>query len=182
MCSCPSCLKAELHRCTIEKGVIFKKSNSNNNNNNVSTESEVESDDGGEGDNDAQDEEEDEDEENELSPSIYFEMITVGNYIAIYSFSNATKLFYICKVLGKAVACGDMVDNCRYHHLIQEGESYITAHYLEKVTEKRGQIVYKLLDTKQVFILSQQLFFPCVPIQEDLTLAIQDYQFLCDCI
>ena len=53
--------------------------------------------------------------------------------------------------------------------------------YLEKYDEKKGHVHYKSIPG-DVFILPQEVFCPSVPLLDNLTLAVSDYQFLCDMI
>ena len=55
-------------------------------------------------------------------------MIRIGNTIALYSYSLALELFYLCKVLDKGVAKDDITD--KYNHVIPKGTEYVKAQYL----------------------------------------------------
>ena len=54
---------------------------------------------------------------------------------------------------------------------------YVKSHYLEKIDEK---VFYELLCNKKVQIFPEKIFFLCVDLTSDLTMGIQDYQFLSD--
>ena len=68
------------------------------------------------------------------------------------------------------------------NHTVLQGIKYIRAHYLEKVKEKKNFVHYKLLSKKENFLFPEQIFYPDVPVSEELTLDTKDYQFLSDCI
>ena len=67
-------------------------------------------------------------------------------------------------------------------HTVLQGMKYIRAHYLEKVKERKNLVHYKRLSKKEIFLLLEQIFYPDVPVSEELTLDTKDYQFLSDCI
>ena len=165
LCSCDDCLIGIFHKCQIEKGKIYKR------NNDADDSSDEYEDDEGNSD--------DEYEDNEIPKSSILDDVEKGTYIAIYSHSNASELFYICKALDKAtVSTSCVYDDWKYP--VNEGLKYVPCHYLEKQlpTKKRTSMQYKLLDKKTV--LAEQIFYPCVPINDDLSLPIGDYQLLGD--
>ena len=52
----------------------------------------------------------------------------------------------------------------------------------KKLKRKKNRAHYKLLSKKIFFVLPEQIFYPDVPVSEELTLDTKDYQFLSDCI
>ena len=59
---------------------------------------------------------------------------------------------------------------------------FVKVYYLEKLKEKKGIVQYKLLPEKGIYVMPQQIFYPDVPVSENLTLSSKDYQFLSDCV
>ena len=120
-------------------------------------------------------------EENEILKDSFFSHIEKGSYVALYSPHQASELFYLFKVLSCQTATTSISD--ANDHTALQGMKYIRVHYLEKVKEKKSLAHYKLLPKKIFFfVLPEQIFYLDVPVSEELTLDIKDYQFLSDCI
>ena len=77
-------------------------------------------------------------------------------------------------------AANDNIINI-YGHTIQKGSEFIQGYYLKKVDEKKGRVYYKELK-KLVYVYPYEIFCPAVPINKDLSLTAEDYQFLSDSI
>ena len=88
-------------------------------------------------------------------------------------------MFYLCKVISVEVAKKEITDD--YHHTIQKGSVYLKCHYLEKVSEKRLKVGYKLL-SKNVFALPSQVMNALVEMNDKLELSVTEYQWLLDSI
>ena len=88
-------------------------------------------------------------------------------------------MFYLCKVISVEVAKKEVTDD--YHHTIQKGSVYLKCHYLEKVSEKRLKVGYKLL-SKNVFALPSQVMNALVEMNDKLELSVTEYQWLLDSI
>ena len=61
----------------------------------------------------------------------------------------------------------------------------------EKVTDandhsvlnlSRCTIYKKLLPKKEIYVLPEWIFYPDIPVRENIELRSSDYQFLCDCV
>ena len=87
-------------------------------------------------------------------------------------------MFYLFKVLSCETATTSISD--ANDHTVLQGMKYIRVHYLEKVKEKKEPI--SCFQKKIFFVLPEQIFYLDVPVSEELTLDIKDYQFLSDCI
>ena len=94
-----------------------------------------------------------------------FEAVEVGSTVAVYSPPNASKLFYLCKVMDKGVAKQDLF--VEYHHIASKGSSYLKCVYLEKISEKKGTISYKMVKGV-AYVLPYQVFLPSVEISDVL--------------
>ena len=103
-----------------------------------------------------------------------------GPFIALYSVPQAPELFYLCKVISCETTTESISD--AYDHSILKGMKYVKVDYLEKVKEKKGLVYYKLLISKKIFVLPEQIFYPDVPVSAEFTLNTKYYQFLSDCI
>ena len=80
-----------------------------------------------------------------------------GSYVAIYSQSNATELFYVCKVLGVNRAEEEMVDD--NDHCIQAGKLFLKCNYLEKEEAKstRKYIQYRQIPGT-IYVYPEEVF------------------------
>ena len=159
LCSCLECLNGNLDKCEFEPCRIIKKGDVNSEDDKI---------DGSEY------------EENEIPKELFFSHIDKGSYVVLYSASQASELFYLRKVLSCETATTSISD--ANNHTVLQGIKYIRAHYLEKVKEKKNLVHYKLLSKKEIFVLPEQIFYPDVPVSEELTLDAKNYQFLSDCI
>ena len=65
---------------------------------------------------------------------------------------------------------------------LQKGQKCIKMYYLQKTEEKKEKVLYKMLASDEVFVLPKQVFYPFVPLDENLAMLISDYQFLSDCM
>ena len=167
ICSCEDCIQGAFINCMSEKGrVVFSSVNS-------------------EGDSDEEDDEieeesaSNEDDENEICGESVMECLTKDSAIALYSHSSAFELFYVCKVVDFGIAKQELRDSS--DHFIEEGQNYIQCQYYEKVEEKRQKVQYRLL-SQLVYVHLAQVLSPYVAMNEDCSLHISDYQWLCDSI
>ena len=92
------------------------------------------------------------------------ELVDCGTFIVLFSAPSSSELFYLCKVLDYGVASETIEDT--YHHVIPN--------YLEKKSERKNKIVYKLLPN-EVHVLPAQVMSPLVPLKEDLSMTIGEY-------
>lgn len=46
----------------------------------------------------------------------------------------------------------------------------------------RSTIYKKLLPKKEIYVLLEWIFYPDIPVRENIELHSSDYQFLCDCV
>ena len=172
LCSCRTCLLGQFIDCKVEKGIVVVDSPAHDSDD---TDSEYDSDAEFAIDNNDDDEDEDfiDDRDTLLSE------VSIGATAAIFSAEN-NEPFYLIQILDKKVADETVVDD--YNHTFNVGESYIVAHYMEKVSEhlKKGFVQYKML-TATAFVRPSQVFYPCVKIGQDNKLAYEEYNFLSDC-
>ena len=110
-------------------------------------------------------------EEQQIRGSCILELLDRGKFIALFSPSSSSELFYPCKVLDFGVASETIEDT--YHHVIPKGSRYIKCQYLEKKSERKNKIAYKLLPN-EVLVLPAQVMSPLVPLKEDLSMTIGD--------
>ena len=165
LCSCESCLTGNFINCMHDPGVqVCSKL--------ISCDSDSESD-------DASYDSEEEHEEQQIRGSCILELVDCGTFIALFSAPSSSELFYLCKVLDYGVPSETIEDT--YHHVIPKGSSYIKCQYLEKKSERKNKIVYKLLPN-EVLVLPAQVMSPLVPLKEDLSMTIGEYQWLSDMI
>ena len=132
-----------------------------------------------ESDDDVSYDSEEEHEEQQIRGSYILALVDRGTFIALFSVPSSSELFYSCKVLDYGVA-SETIENT-YHHVIPKGSSYIKCQYLEKKSERKNKIVYKLLPN-EVLVLPAQVMFPLVPLKKDLSMTIGEYQWLSDMI
>ena len=92
----------------------------------------------------------DEDVETVAKKDHLYDFIDVPSFVTVFSSHSAHELFYLFKITKKLVAENNKEDI--YGHKIFKGERYFEGYYLEKVNEKRQQIVYKLVDKYVVYI------------------------------
>ena len=57
---------------------------------------------------------------------------------------------------------------------------YVIIYKKLKKFEDKG--TYYKLGKDGVYIMPKQVFYPCVNMPYNLTLVLQEYQFLCDCV
>ena len=84
-------------------------------------------------------------------------------------------MFYLCKVISIEVAKKEIIDD--YHHTIRKGSVYLKWYYIEKVSEKRLKVGYKLL-SQNVFVLPSQVMNLLIETNDRLELSITEYQWL----
>ena len=91
---------------------------------------------------------------------------------------NSFESFIVVKVKSKDVADCDTVDF--YGHTIRKGDKFVIGVYLEKKDNSAvGKVSYKM-HSKDVYFYPGEIFCPAVQIEEsNLSLAIEDYIFLC---
>ena len=88
-----------------------------------------------------------------IIPNEIFSIIEPESFVALYSWQNSLELFYLCKILKKSIAEEDLIDI--YGHLVQKGF---------------------------VYIHPSEICCPVVAVDRDLSLSLEEYQFLCDAI
>ena len=76
--------------------------------------------------------------------------------------------------------------------LISSVDKVLSCHTAtEKVTDandhsvlnlSRCTIYKKLLPKKEIYVLPEWIFYPDIPVRENIELRSNDYQFLCDCV
>lgn len=112
-----------------------------------------------------------------LEQDVLLGEISPGNYAALYSHESSAELFYIVEVIAKNIAEEDIDD------IIKKGDHYLSCKYLEKVEQniRKGIVKYKSVE-REVAISPRTVFYPCVDINKDLIMRLDDYQFLSDCI
>ena len=64
-------------------------------------------------------------------------------------------------------------------HDVSNGEFFLKCHYLNHTAEKRDCHYYKE-DTKTTYVSPKTILSPFVNMSKELTLSLQDYQFICD--
>ena len=79
------------------------------------------------------DEEESYELEDELPHDAIYDMVQEDTFVTMYSLSNSSELFYVCKVLKCGTAEDSMLDNSG--HSIKKGQKYLQCYHLEKVKE-----------------------------------------------
>ena len=152
--------------CNDEKGVIIYPRKSNQDESSSSSSDSEDS--------DRDDEVEEIDvEQYEMRSASISEIVETGNIVALFAPPESFEMFYLCKVISIEVAKKEIIDD--YHHTIQKGSVYLKCHYLEKVSEKRSKVGYKLL-LKNVFFLPSQVMNPLVEMNDKLELSITEYQ------
>ena len=85
----------------------------------------------------------------------------------------------MCKVLDFGVALEQLSDN--YNHVIEKGEKYIKVQYFQKDQEFKSKVRYKLL-MDEVYVYPNLVMSLLVNLKDDLTLLIEEYQWLMDSI
>ena len=85
-----------------------------------------------------------------MKGNLSHDFIETPSYITVLSPHSSHELFYLFRVNEKNIASEDIEDI--YGHKIFKGEKYFAGNYLEKIDEKRNNVVYKLLDKHLVFI------------------------------
>ena len=54
--------------------------------------------------------------------------------------------------------------------------------YLFRTNQRRQKKVYLKLIKDIIFVLSRQVFYPCVNVSDNLYLDFEEYHFLSDCV
>ena len=109
----------------------------------------------------------------ELRADCVLDVVQRGSFITLHSPPPSFKFFYIWKVLDFGTAAEDMVD--AYNHHISMGTKYIICNYLEKKSENKCRIIYKILP-KTVLVLHTHVMTPMVELDDQLSLSSADYQ------
>ena len=73
-----------------------------------------------------------------------------------------------------------MVDD--HNHIIEKGSLCLKCNYLEKNLKKKGNVFYKILLNKIVYVLPAQVVNPFVSLNDGLTMSAADYQWLTNSI
>ena len=168
MCSCDKCLIGEFIHCTVEMGTILQNSNNESDS---------------EGDDEADYENEEHSEELFTESVVHgdsiLDSIAKGNIIALLA--DSSDPFYLCKVLDFGIAVAEIGDR-KTNNFVSVGEQYIACQYLDldkKRRKTKGKMHYRLLDGI-VYINPAEVFVPCVTMEDDLTLSVEEFQWLCD--
>ena len=106
--------------------------------------------------------------------------INRGNVIGLLTPKNSFKPFFLCLVKDFGTATGPLGDN---NHFVSAGEKYIECQYLDKEPKKKttGMVHYKLLP-EIVYVNPALVFAPCVNMNSDLSMSIEEYMWLSDSI
>ena len=172
ICSCSMCKVGKFIDCSNEKGVIIYPRRSNQDESSSSS-SDIE-------DSDRDDKVEEIDvEQYKMRSASISEIVETQNIVALFAPVESFEMIYLCKVISIEVGENEIIDD--YHHTIQKGSVYLKCHYLEKFSEKRSKVGYKLL-SKNVFVLPSQVMNPLVEMNDKLELSITEYQWLIDSI
>ena len=103
-----------------------------------------------------------------------------GSIVALYTPSNIFEPFYLCKVIAKQKAVGNVIDTSG-HSAIDGGE-YFVCHYLRKKREVQILKAWdKLVSEKKVIVHPLQVMSPFVNLSDNMFLSNEEYQFLSDC-
>ena len=116
------------------------------------------------------------DDNDNAEPEMYT-FVEVNSFVALYSPATSFEPFYVVKVISKSTANDDMIDI--YGHTIQKGSKFLKGFYLEKIEQKKDNIIYEQLKNI-VYIYPWEIFIPAVTIDTNLTMGIDDYLFLCN--
>ena len=108
-----------------------------------------------------------------------FKLLQKETFIAIFSPPMSRELFYLCNMLDFGVALDDLCD--KYNQIVPKDTSDIKCQYLERICEKKRNVCYKLL-SDTVFVFPAEVLSPMVPLNDDLSLCISEYQWLWDMI
>ena len=106
---------------------------------------------------------------------ILFEIIIPNTFIGLRSPPESLKLFFVAKVLSKTIAEQFMEDeNGRG---VLPGESYIVVQYLEKISERRSAVKYKLVKTNS-YVHMEVIFATVLDIYDELIMNMTECQSL----
>ena len=169
ICSCESCLVGEFTKCDKEPGGLVNRADDADSS---SGSEELEEDDGAEID--------DETEAIELRGDTVLGAITVGNVIGLLTPPNCHEAFYLCLVNDFGVAKTPLGTGINF---VAPGEKFIQCQYLDKNNKKKtaGKVHYKLLEGT-VYVNPASVFIPCVNIDSEYTMTIDEYLWLCDSV
>ena len=110
-----------------------------------------------------------------LNQDTIFELIDPGTYVGIRSPPNAIEPFYIVEVFSKGIAKEALSDT--NGHSINSGEQYAEVGYLQKQSEKKGDVQYQRPRKRQsIFIHMAEVFVTNVALNEDLCMDLYEYQ------
>ena len=157
VCSCPECLKGKFAKCSFEAGTYFTEC-SDDEFSELNSDEEIEND-------DLCCENENVTEENEIRADCVVDVLQPCSYVALYSPPESFELFYLCYVIESGIVSESMCDD--YNHVIETVTTYLKCNYLEKKSEKKGNIFYKMLG-KTVYVLPAQVLYPFVSLKDDL--------------
>lgn len=173
ICSCAECIKGEFINCSHESGkIIYTNDCSDDEDSDDTDYEECETE-------DCCYDESVVTEENEIRAECVIDAVNPGSFIALYASPQSFEIFYLCHVVDITVATETMSDD--YGHIIEKGVKYLICNYLEKKSERKGRINYKMLK-KFVFVLPAQVVYPFVTLGDDLSMSAADYQWLTDSI
>ena len=151
ICSCPECLKGKFAKCSFEAGKAYFTECSDDEFSDLNSDEEIENDDlCCENENVM---------ENEIRADCVVDVVQPCSYVALYSPPESFESFYLCYVIESGITSESMCDD--YNHVIEKGIKYLKCHYLEKKSEKKGNIFYKMLG-KTVYVLPAHVLYPFV--------------------
>ena len=113
---------------------------------------------------------------NDVQPEM-FTFIEENTYIAV----TAKKRLWNCSMLSRLLKNVLLMRILLLFMDTYRKGVYCKGYYLEKISEKKLYIRYKQFK-KMVYFYPNEVFSPCVPINEDLCLSLAEYQFLSDSI
>ena len=111
-----------------------------------------------------------------------FDVVKEGSTVALYTPSNIFEPFYLCKVIAKQKAVGNVIDTSG--HSAMDGDEYFVCHYLrkrEKCRFSKHGTQYELVSKKKVIVHPLQVLSPFVNLSDNMFLSNEEYQFLSDC-
>ena len=105
--------------------------------------------------------------------------IVKNSYAAIRASPNSVELFYVMKVLKKAMASENMSDP-KKPHFIMKGEPYVIDKWISLDREGKKFVKYKeACKTLDALIHMQEIFSTNVDLDETLMMDINSYWMLC---
>ena len=111
-------------------------------------------------------------------PPMLFEITPLCSYIGLRSPPSSLELFFVVKVLAKNIAYECIND--KYGHVIVPGEPYFTVMYLDKVTENKSGVQFRLSNKNaETFIHLEEVFTTNIEMTDKLLMPMGEYLALC---